>query len=390
MVDKNVNPNPLPPNLIVGRADGGMLLYNLAAFSSLLRSCGIGGGMRKNAATAAALSVAGVENRADVFWSLATVFVEKRGQLPLFRRAFDLFWRGADADDTAAENGGEFLTPQYGGDAAAGWHETKPEKLHAAAAENLRGKDFAAMSREEWAAAVQINETAAAALPPLFSRRKQSAARGKTDMRRTVRRALSRGGDIAEYRRFRRAEKKPRLIILADISGSMEKYSRAFLHFTAGILAGGKIKTNAFLLGTRLTALRPRGGDAESAAKYIAAAAKDWDGGTRLTPLLREFNRDWLRYCGAGNAVALFATDGLEVNFKDSAFAAEVERLQKSCRRLIWLNPLLRYGGYAPLARGAKILSQYANETYSIHNVRSIMQLAEVLRRPQNARRQRA
>ncbi|MGI9297399.1 MAG: vWA domain-containing protein [Gammaproteobacteria bacterium] len=377
-----MNKNPLPPNLLVARADGGMLLRNLAMFSSLLRRAGFGGGAQKTAAAAEALSYTGVEKRADVFWALAAVYVEKREQFAIFRRAFNIFWRGANGEEeenAPPEIVAPFSVPQNGG-AATPQENAAAEyaKMRAGDREHLAKKDFARMSEEEWRAAMRINRTLAAALPPPPSRRKTAAIRGAPDMRRTIRRALARGGDIAEFRHSRAGEKPAELIVLTDISGSMGVYSRAFLHFVAGMYAGGgKLRMRAFLLGTRLTAVRVRGGDARTAAESVAAAARDWDGGTRLTPLLREFNRVWLRRINAASAVVLFVTDGLEVNFDDSAFSAEVERLQKSCRKLVWLNPLLRYDRYAPLARGAKILARYADEIRPVHNIRAVIQLTD-------------
>ncbi len=379
--------NPLPPNLIISHADGGRLLRNLVLFSEVLRRAGFGSGAQTTAAAATALSHIGVEKRAHVFWALAAVFVEKYEQLPLFLQAFNLFWRNsAKVEESPLSETEE----QNGTIAAAPWQQSVStllqqneiaQQTHSAAdTEYLAKKDFASMNKQEWQAAMQINQTLAATLPRPPSRRKQAANKGKLDMRRTVRRAFSRDGDLEKYYYSRRGEKSPRLIILADISGSMNIYSRAFLHFIAGMFVGGKTKAHAFLLGTRLTCARPpRGGDADTIAAHIAAAAEDWDGGTRLTPLLREFNCHWLRRLHAADAIVLFATDGLEVNFNDAAFTAEITRLQKSCRRLIWLNPLLRYEQYQPLARGANILSKTVDETYSIHNLHAASQLAQIL-----------
>lgn len=379
-----MNAPVLPPNLIVTRADGGQLLKNLAVFSSLLRRAGFGCGMRKTAAAADSLSHVGLENRSDVFWALAAVFVERKEQLPMFRRAFDAFWRiekDEDGNDIPPEIMEEMSVPQTDNGARSAEIESEHDiNALASDGELLGDKDFARMTEEEWQAAMQINRRAAASLPRILSRRKRFAARGKLDMRRTVRRALARGGEEEKICRCLPAEKTCGLIVLLDISGSMTEYSRAFLHFVAGMFAGAnKLKTRAFLLGTRLTEARSKTKDAQAAARQIAASARDWDGGTRLTPLLREFNQIWLRRIGASSSVVLFVTDGLEVNFDSAAFTTELERLQKSCRKLVWLNPLLRYDAYEPLARGAQILSRQADETRPIHNVRSVLQLASAL-----------
>lgn len=372
---------PLPPNLIVARADGETLLCNIAAFAAVLRRAGIGGGMHKTAAAAEALSLAGVESRDDAFWALATVFVEKRGQMPLFRRAFHLFWHGMAVDDGEEGEGpddGEFSPfgdASLVADAAAG--KPSPDMAHTATdIEYLREKDFEQMTEEEMRVAGCLAQEAATMLPPPLSRRKRPASRGQPDMRRAVRRALARGGDDVSRLFCRPRPKQPRLIVLVDISGSMGAYSRAFLHFVAGMLALGEARVHAFLLGTRLTALPKMRGDAEQAARRIAASAEDWDGGTRLTSLLREFNRKWLRRSGAHSAAVLFATDGLEIDCDRQEWAGELERLRKSCRRLIWLNPLLRYDRYEPLAQGAAVLARHADESRSIHNVRAVADLS--------------
>ena len=377
--------NPLPPNLIVGRADGGHLLHNIAAFAKLLRQSGMDGGLDKTAAAAAALAQTGIAVRADVFWALAAVFVCRRQQLPLFRQAFNQFWRGLaiDEDDvteeffesTTAPNASPLSENILSDETAA------DIPLAAATTEHLQEKDFEKMRADEWQQAMLINRRLTAVLPPLPSRRFASAASGEADMRRTVRRALSRNGDYPHVYYKRRRTQPPHVIMLLDISGSMSVYARAFVHFAAGMLCCRTAHHQLFLLGTRLTAARIGQHSHAAAADAIAACASDWDGGTRLSPLLRQFNHQWLRRIQLSHAIVLFATDGLEVHCDETAFAHEVERLQKSCHRLLWLNPLLRYQHYAPLARGARVLSRYAAQTHSIHNVRAIADLADLLKK---------
>lgn len=380
-----MNESLLPANLLVDRADSGCLLRNLTAFAGVLRKIGFAAGLDKENAAATALAQMGVHERADVFWALATVFVEKREQLELFRQAFHLFWRGLRGttdEKTLAPTEGAPLSAAFEGAVTPLNQSTpQPEVTHSASlTENLADKDFEKMNKIEWHTALRLNRNMRTILPPIPTRRRRAATYGKPDMRRTIHRAIRRGGEDERLLFSRRRHKPSQLVVLADISGSMSAYARAFLHFIAGLAVGDEYRLHAFLLGTQLTAVgRRRGGDVEAEAARIAASAQDWDGGTRLTPSLRQFNRLWLRRVGCGEATVLFATDGLERNCDKTTLNAEVARLRKSCRRLLWLNPLLRYDGYAPLAQGAKILSHHADAVCSIHNVRSLQELTAAL-----------
>ena len=376
---------PLPPNLLVGHANAGCLLGNIIAFAGLLRHAGLCAGIDREAAAAAALARLGVESREDVRSALAAVFVDKREQLGIFLQAFELYWRGrripvASNDEPPSKSEGRPLSAALD-QATAGVAGTTelPELLHGAGLdETLADKDFEQMSRAEWQAAVQAIGQLRGLLPPAHSRRRIPAARGKPDLRRTIRRAMRHGGDAPELLRACHGSQDPTLVVLVDISGSMSAYSRAFLHFLAALSVDGYRQVRAFLLGTRLTPIpRARSNGVEAEAERIASCAMDWNGGTRLTSTLREFNRNWLRR--VPNAHMVLATDGLERDCADKALTREVERLSKSCRRLWWLNPLLRYEGYAPLARGAAILAKHANEVHSIHSVRSLAGLMVAL-----------
>ena len=376
-------PRALPPNLFVGHADSGCLLNNITTFAGVLRRAGFAAGLDRETAAADALARLGVNNKADVFWALAAIFVEKHEQLEIFRQAFYLFWRGqktmTDDPMSTAVEGKQMAAILEESTTTLSTAVALPEVLRSAGAEEiLADKDFAKMNKEEWQDAMRVAQMMRLLVPPIGSRRRVSATRGKPDMRRTIRRALARGGDAINILHTRRGEQQPIVVVLTDISGSMSVYARAFLHFIAGLSADGRFPVRAFLLGTQLSAVpRSRGIGAEEEAARIAACAQDWDGGTKLTPSLRQFNRLWLRR--VPNAVILFATDGLERHCDTAALTVQIERLSKSCRRLLWLNPLLRYEQYAPLARGASILAKHAHAQYAIHNIRSLAELLTAL-----------
>ena len=377
------------PNLILGAADGGIVLQNLVGFARLLRRAGISAGADKIEAAARALGVVGVARRADVFWALAAVFVERREQLDLFRQAFYLFWRARGAaDDPPTREDDDLRGEKSRGEKASSrllddWESAARREMEivaapqaASAEEILRGKDFERMSDSEWRAARELAGRLRPRFAPIRIRRKRPAARGAIDLRRTARAALRAGGEAARWKKSRRIERPPRLVALLDISGSMSRYARAFAHFVVGA-AGGGIETRAFLFGTRLSFVGRRlPADCDLAAARVAAAAADWGGGTQMTASLREFNRKWSRRVLGSRAIVLLATDGLERDFDAADLTREVWRIKRSCRRLLWLNPLLRYDGYEALARGAKIISEAADETRPIHNVESLADLA--------------
>ena len=233
------------------------------------------------------------------------------------------------------------------------------------------------MSQAEWEAAAKLIRALALQLPRMKTRRARAAAVGRIDRRATFRRALKTGGESLLLRRQRPSSRLPSVVVLCDISGSMNSYARMLAHFMAA-LVNLPTPIRAFLFGTRLTDASRclRAGDMESAAAAIGRAAPDWGGGTRIADSIRQFNREWSRRALAQGGVVLLATDGLERGDADE-LAFQIERLRKSCRRLIWLNPLLRFDRYRAIARGAKILAQFADESRPIHNINSLAQLAK-------------
>jgi uncharacterized protein with von Willebrand factor type A (vWA) domain len=253
--------------------------------------------------------------------------------------------------------------------------------------ERLKTLDFEQMSLAEMAEAKRMIARLSLAVPPLQSRRTEAAARGaRPDWRRTMRLGVSRGGEITEFARKTPRIRWPALVALCDISGSMSSYSRAVLHFLHAVAnekGAGWSRVHAFTFGTRLTNitrhLRTR--DVDAALKAAGAQAQDWEGGTRIGQSLEAFNRDWSRRVLGQGAVVLLITDGLDRD-DPTALARQMQRLQLSARRVIWLNPLLRWDGFAPKAAGIRAMLPHVDSFRAGHSIESLEALAAAISKP--------
>lgn len=206
------------------------------------------------------------------------------------------------------------------------------------------------------------------------------------DTRRTLRSALRQGGEVMRLSRRSPGERWPNLIVLCDISGSMSQYSRLVLHFVHAVAnrkGQGWAKVHAFTFGTRLTNITRhlRNRDVDAALRAAGAEAQDWSGGTRIGTCLRAFNRDWSRRVLGQGAVVLLITDGLDRDETDS-LSAEMHRLHLSCRRLIWLNPLLRWEGFAPRASGIRAMLPHVDSFRASHSIASLQALGAAISDP--------
>jgi len=248
--------------------------------------------------------------------------------------------------------------------------------------EVLKSRDFAQMSAAEIALAKR--EMARLRLPlDLVPTRRLVPGPGRVvDLARTLRAAMRNGGDLVEIRFREPAQTHPPIVALCDISGSMADYSRLFLHFLHAVSEQGR-RVHAFTFATRLTnitrALRTR--DPDEALEHSAKLVKDWDGGTRIAHCLERFNKDWPRRVLGQGAIVLLITDGLE-RVVDDGLTHEMDRLQRSCRRLVWLNPLLRFEAFEARAAGIKAMLPHVDEFRTIHNLRSMGDLVRALARP--------
>jgi len=256
--------------------------------------------------------------------------------------------------------------------------------------ERLRTLDFEQMSTAEMAEAKRMIARLTLPVKPIASRRMQASLSGRqVDAARTLRRAMRQGGELHKIALKQSRPRWPNLVVLCDISGSMSQYSRMVLHFLHAVTnekGAGWAKVHAFTFGTRLTNitrhLHQR--DVDAALAAAGAEAQDWEGGTRIGSCLEDFNRDWSRRVMGQGAVVLVITDGLDRDDPDR-LAKQMERLHLSARRLIWLNPLLRWDGFAPKARGIAAMLPHVDSFRAGHSIASLEDLAAAISRPDDA-----
>jgi len=380
------------------------LVENLMFFARTLRAAGLPIGPGKVLDAIGAVRTVGLANRDDFYWALHAVLVNRRDQQALFDQAFHVFWRNPrllerllavmlpsvrvdrDKPEELSRRLAEALRP----DRAAGEGRGAPpeEKVEIDAVmtysdrEVLQRMDFEKMSAAEIAAAKRAIAAMRLPIMDLPTRRFRPDPRGRrVDMRASLRAALRSSGGIPLRRRTRR-RRHPPLVILCDISGSMSRYSRLALHFMHAV-TNDRDRVSTFLFGTRLTNITRylRHRDIDVALDKVAATVEDWAGGTRIGKCLAEFNARWSRRVLGQGAVVLFISDGLDRD-AGTGLAREMERLHKSCRRLIWLNPLLRYGGYEPRSLGARAIVPHVDDFRPVHNLESLADLTRVLSRP--------
>jgi len=377
---------------------GERLAANVAHFVRLLRRAGLAVGPGDTLDAQRAVAAIDAMRREQFHAALRAVLVRRRADHALFDEAFRLFWR----DPMGAQSALALLLPQVKTPTnrtisrrlSEAWHPPAPPAaappereqppqidtfLAYSADEILRTRDFDQMSAEELARARALVRRLDLGVRPLLTRRTRPAARGPLDPARTVRRALRRGGALVELRRRARVERPPAIVAICDISGSMGRYSEMLLRFVHALLADGR-RGHAFLLATRLSnvtrALRQR--DVDDALARCGRVVTDWASGTRLGACLRDFNRTWSRRVLATGAVVLLVTDGLDR--EDAAGLADAAaQLRRSCRRLIWCNPLLRYAGFEPRAAGVRALLPNVDEHRPIHDLDSLEALARAL-----------
>jgi uncharacterized protein with von Willebrand factor type A (vWA) domain len=378
--------------------EGGNLLANIMYFARALRAAGLPVGPGKVLNAVEAVREVGVENRADFYWTLHAVFVNRRDQRQIFDQAFHIFWRNPKLLEkmmglllpslTVADPDAEAMNRRLA-EALASGREDKAREIEReqefdaamtfSEREVLRQMDFEQMSNDEMARARAAVRKLALVLAENPTRRFAVNPLGaRIDMRATLRAQLRAGGIIA-LKRKKRVSRPPPLVVLCDISGSMSRYTRLFLHFLHAV-ARDRGRVHAFLFGTRLTNitryLRTR--DVDESLDRVAAAVEDWSGGTRIGQSLAQFNRRWSRRVLGQGAVALFISDGLDRDGGEG-LAAEMDRLHKSCRRLIWLNPLLRYEGFAPKSLGMRAILPHVDEFRPVHNLESLEALVAAL-----------
>lgn len=378
----------------------GKLAENIAYFARALRAAGLPVGPGTVVDAAAAVEAAGIGSRQDFYWVLHAVCVTRREQHPIFDGAFRIFWRRRgliekliaqmspvapgqrepEKPKPGALRVAEALRPRVETPPALPEEEIRSARLTVSDREVLRAKDFAQMSAEEIARAKRL--IAALRLPAdlVRTRRFRRDPRGQSvDMRATFRRSLRGGGASIDLALRSRAACQPPIVALVDVSGSMAEYSRLFLHFLHAV-AEKRRRVHSFVFATRLTNITRElaNRDPDEALARAAGHVQDWEGGTRIAACLHDFNRLWSRRVLGQGAVVLLFTDGLE---REAApdLAFEMDRLQRSCRRLVWLNPLLRFDAFEARAQGIRAMLPRVDEFRAIHNLASMEALCRAL-----------
>lgn len=379
------------------------LTENVMHFGRLLRRAGLPVGPAQVCDAVEAVSVVNVHDRSQFYWALAAVFVKRREHLELFAEAFATYWKdpwGADQLlsmmlDKAQR---ETTKPQTKRRIQEAWSAPVPVKTRPrqedlqeervdtvvtfAADEVLRTKDFEQMTAEEITKAKLLIQRMRFDVADLLTRRRKTSHRGPIDLRRTMKQNVRSGGDLMPLSFYERRKRPPTLVILCDISGSMERYSRMFLHFMH-VLTNHRDRAHAFTFGTRLSNVTRtlEHKDVDIALEKLGQEVVDWSGGTRIRSALSAFNKKWSRRVLGQGAIVLLVTDGLDRDL-EAGLDFEVQRLRRSCRRLIWLNPLLRFDGFQPLASGVKVLFRHAHEHRPVHDLASLESLVRALATP--------
>ena len=384
--------------------NGGLIAANIMHFARVLRAAGLPIGPGKVLDAINALATLGIGRREDFYWTLHATFVNRRDQRELFDQAFHIFWKNPQilermmsmmlpsaqlAEEEVPENNlssrvAEALTA--GTEAREEIKTREKEEVEFDATltwsqdEVFRDLDFEKMTNAEMEAAKAAMQQIRLPLRALPTRRFHPSKNGaRIDMRTTLRSSLRSNGDIIPIHWRKHKRRNPPLVVLCDISGSMERYARMLLHFLHAV-TNDQDRVHTFLFGTRLTNvtryLRYR--DIDISLENVASAVVDWSGGTRIGECLKDFNRFWSRRVLTQGAVVVLITDGLDRDGGEGLHL-EMDRLHRSSRHLIWLNPLLRYDKFQPKSHGIKAILPHVDEFRPVHNLESLAQLAHIL-----------
>jgi uncharacterized protein len=380
------------------------LAANVMHFAHLLRRAGLPVGPAETLGGQQALSLVDLGNRTESRTALRTAMIHRHEHQDVFDYAFNLFWRDPTAAEQAVamalleaqkEKKQDRAPPgsRRVAEAMAPPREAKPRTedeppvldavLTVSDRERLQRMDFEAMSADDIADAKREIRRLVLPLDLRRTRRLRADPSGPvTDLRRTIRNSLRQGGEILTIARNRQVTRPPPLVVLCDISGSMSRYAQILLHFLHAV-TNDRDRVHVFLFGTRLSnvtrQLRHR--DPEAAFQMVSHVVPDWSGGTRIGEALDSFNRLWARRVLGQGAIVLLITDGLD---RDGAkgLAENMDRLHRSCRRLIWLNPLLRWAGFEPKSQGIRAMLPHVDDFRPVHNLASLRALVDLLSRP--------
>ncbi|GAP62569.1 hypothetical protein ARMA_0992 [Ardenticatena maritima] len=376
---------PTTPN-----APRGYLLGHLLRFARLLRRMGVGVSLSQVLDLVEALKHVPITNRRDFYYTARALLITRREDMPIFDEAFALFWRMAASETPTTSGTTRLKRLRLPAEPPAGDEQESDEgeevirierRFTYSPTERLRQKDFEEMTWEEIQEAKRAIAAMSWKLGMRRTRRYQPARKGVPSLRRLLRDNLTFGGEPVRLAyRQRREEPRP-LVILCDISGSMERYSRMLLHFAHALTHGLKeVETEVFVFGTRLTRITHhlRHRDVDESLDAVGKAVEDWAGGTRIGDAIKTFNYEWARRVLGRGAVVLIISDGWDRG-DVSMLAHEMARLQRTAHRVIWLNPLLGMENYEPIQRGMAAALPYVDDFLPVHNLASLEQLADLL-----------
>lgn len=384
------------------------LAANVMHFARLLRRAGLPVGPAETIAAQQALTLIDLGSRVQAQTALRTAMVHRHDQREVFDQAFALFWR----DPTSAEQAAAMALLEGAkepkqdkpppasrrvAEAFARQSDKPPQPkdeppevdmtMTVSDTERLQHMDFEAMSADEINRAKQEIKRLALPLDLRRTRRLRPDPLGPvTDLRRTIRSSLRQGGEITAIARNRRVTRPPPLVVLCDISGSMARYAQILMHFLHAV-TNDRDRVHVFLFGTRLSNVtrQLKARDPEVAFQMVAHAVPDWSGGTRIGEALHAFNQLWAKRVLGQGAIVLLITDGLD---RDGAagLAENMDRLHRSCSRLVWLNPLLRWSGFEPKSQGIRAMLPHVDDFRPVHNLDSLRGLIDLLSRPVKGR----
>ena len=391
------SPDPASPATDSSFAD------HVIAFGRVLRRLGFTVGPSHIALALEAIQRVGVHSKEDVYHALRTCLVQRREELDLFDQAFAIFWKAPSAipevmkwllktsqvPDAAANKGFNRIheaiqekkqRPPASSDTPSEKKVEIEEIVTYSPSELLRKKDFAAFTNQELAEARRHLARLRWSLPPYPTRRLTPAARGhRLDIRKTTRLGIHQGGEFIHLKRKGPRKKMRPIVMLCDISGSMERYARIMLHFMHSVIQH-QHRVESFVFGTRLSRIthQLKHKEIDEALDGVSKHVVDWSGGTKIGDCIKTFNYTWLRRVLRSSSIVLIISDGWDRG-DTRMLHAEMGRLSRSCYRLYWLNPLMGFEGYEPLTLGMQAALPYVDELLPIHNLHSIEQLVAAI-----------
>ncbi|SFK55427.1 vWA domain-containing protein [Shimia haliotis] len=404
----------MPEYLPLDIPDDPKLTQNITWFARALRKAGLPIGPGRVIDAIRAVEAAGFTSKRDFYWTLHACFVSRPEHRTVFSQVFRLYWRdprylehmmammlpavrgvqeeraGQAGEKRAAEallDGANRDVPEAEQESEEGTEIEVDASMTISTEEKLRTLDFEQMSTDEIAQAKRMLARMTLPVEPIRSRRTKADARGaRADWRATMRNSMRQGGELQVLAKKSPRIRWPNLVVICDISGSMSQYSRMVLHFlhaVANTKGAGWARVHGFTFGTRLTNITRHLAtkDVDAALAAAGAEAQDWEGGTRIGECLHDFNRDWSRRVMGQGAVVLLISDGLDRG-EPEALAKEMQRLHLSSKRLIWLNPLLRWEGFAAKAQGIKAMLPHVDSFRAGHSIATLEELAEAISRP--------